>query len=114
MTHSDLYHEIAAAARMAPVDSTGFQDLGYIGPAPPEARLIYSVFYGCGPLSESQRRDFLASLPKPDKPAAPKKLAAKDINKLVEQVRSGQPPELPKGKREQHYHDPAVPNLYIR
>jgi integrase len=90
------------------------EDLGDIGPPPPEARLIYSVFYGCGPLSESARRDFLASLPKLDKPAAPKKYAARDINKLVEQVRSGQPPKLPKGKREQHYHDPALPSLYIR
>jgi integrase len=46
--------------------------------------------------------------------ATPMKYTAKDINKLVEQIRSGQPPKLPKGKREQHYRDPALPGLYIR
>jgi integrase len=46
--------------------------------------------------------------------ATPRKYAAKDINKLVEQIRSGQPPELPKGTREKHYRDPALPGLYIR
>jgi integrase len=58
----------------------------------------------------------LSKAKKPFSPdlAAPKKYAAKDINKLVEQIRSGQPPELPKGKSEQHYRDPALPNLYIR
>src|SRR5262245_16677408 len=37
------YHEIAAEARMTPgvVDSLGFEELGDIGPAPPEARLSY-------------------------------------------------------------------------
>jgi integrase len=116
-----MNHETAAEPRMMPgaIDIPAGEDLGDIGPAPPEARLIYSVFYGCGPLSESQRRDFLASLPKPDKPAAPKKLAAKDINNLIESVRSGHPPELPKGKkgnckREHFYRDPALPNLGIR
>jgi integrase len=46
--------------------------------------------------------------------AAPMKYAAKDINRLVEQIRSGQPPELPKCTREKHYRDPALPGLYIR
>jgi integrase len=51
--------------------------------------------------------------------ATPRKCTAKDINRLVEQIRSGQPPELPKGKkgkrkREVHYRDPTLPNLYIR
>jgi integrase len=45
---------------------------------------------------------------------APRKYAAKDINNLVEQIRSGQPPELPEGKHEKHYRDPALPNLCIR
>jgi integrase len=45
---------------------------------------------------------------------APMKYTAKNINKLVEQIRSGQPPELPEGKREKHYRDPALPGLYIR
>jgi integrase len=36
----------------------------------------------------------------------------KQINQLVESIRSGQPPELV--KREEHYHDPALPGLYIR
>jgi integrase len=40
--------------------------------------------------------------------------AAKDINKLIEQIRSGQPPELPEGVREKHYYDLALPNFYIR
>src|SRR5262245_37395904 len=75
MTHSDLYHKIAAAARMAPVDSTGFQDLGDIGPAPPDAQLSYYVAYGC-PSSELERRLFIAistSLPQLPKPAQPPK-----------------------------------------
>jgi integrase len=46
--------------------------------------------------------------------ATPKKCTAKDINKLIEQIRSGQPPKLPEGKREVHYRDPALPGLYIR
>src|SRR5262245_39717705 len=54
-------------------DSFGFTDLGDIGPAPPEARLIYSVFYGCGPLSELEQRDYLASLPKPPQPPRQRK-----------------------------------------
>jgi integrase len=115
-----MNHETATEARMMPPN---FEDLGDIGPAPPDARLIYSVYYGyCDPLSELQRRDFLASLPKTPPPdglrtpakAGPMKYAAKDINKRVEQIRSGQPPELPEGKREQHYRDPALPGLYIR
>jgi integrase len=40
--------------------------------------------------------------------------AAKDINKLIEHIRSGHPPELPEGTREQHYNDPALPGFYIR
>jgi integrase len=42
------------------------------------------------------------------------KYAVKDINKLVERIRSCEPPELPEGVREQHYHDPALPGFYIR
>src|SRR5262249_47210667 len=67
------YHEIAAEARMTPgvVDSLGFEDLGYIGPPPPEARLSY---YGeSGPARrEPGRRFFIAcsaSLPKLPKPS---------------------------------------------
>jgi hypothetical protein len=78
MIHSDLYHKIAAAVRMAPVDSTGFQDLGYIGPAPPDAPLSYYVEYG-DPGSELERRLFIACstslphLPKPAQPPKPRK-----------------------------------------
>jgi integrase len=36
------------------------------------------------------------------------------INKLIERIRSGQPPELPEGIREKHYHDPVLPGFYIR
>ena len=51
--------------------------------------------------------------------AAPKsapgvKNTAQAINKLVESIRSGQPPELPEDIREKHYRDPALPGLYIR
>jgi hypothetical protein len=42
------------------------------------------------------------------------KYAVKDINKLIGEIRSGQPPELPHGIREQHYHDPGLPGFYIR
>jgi integrase len=42
------------------------------------------------------------------------KYAVKDINKLIENIRSGNPPELPEGTREQHYYDPALPGFYIR
>ena len=46
--------------------------------------------------------------------AAPKPGKVRTINKLIEDIRSDQPPELPKGIREKHYRDPALPNLYIR
>jgi integrase len=42
------------------------------------------------------------------------KCTIKEINKLVEQIRSGQLPKLPEGKREEHYYDPALPGFYIR
>jgi hypothetical protein len=54
---------------------------------------------------------------RPPVEAAPKpgmKNTAQAINKLIESIRSGQPPELPEGTRERHYHDLALPNLYIR
>jgi Arm DNA-binding domain len=40
------------------------------------------------------------------------KCTIRDINQLVERIRSGQPPQLP--KPEEHYHDPALPGFYIR
>jgi integrase len=48
--------------------------------------------------------------------AAPMKCTVQQINKLVESIRAGQPPELPEGKREEHYHDPALRGcgFYIR
>jgi integrase len=42
------------------------------------------------------------------------KCTIREINKLVEQIRAGQPPELPEGTREAHYSDPALPGFYIR
>jgi len=42
------------------------------------------------------------------------KCTIRDINNLVENVRAGQPPELPEGKSEEHYHDPAMRGVYIR
>lgn len=42
------------------------------------------------------------------------KCKVQQINKLVEQIRSGQPPKLPDGVREKHYRDPALPGFYIR
>jgi integrase len=42
------------------------------------------------------------------------KKTVETINKLIENIRSGQPPKLPEGAREKHYHDPALPGLYIR
>jgi len=67
------YHEIAAEARMTPgvVDSLGFEELGDIGPAPPEAPLSYYVEYGPDP-REPELRLFIAcsaSLPKLPKPS---------------------------------------------
>ena len=66
---------IAAEARMSELlgvaDSFGFECLGDIGPAPPEARLSYYVEYGHDP-REPERRFFIASsasLPKLPKPA---------------------------------------------
>jgi hypothetical protein len=68
------YHEIAAEARMSELlgvaDSFGFECLGDIGPAPPEARLSYYVEYGPDP-REPELRLFIACsasppmLPKP-------------------------------------------------
>jgi hypothetical protein len=80
MTQSSQYHEIAAEARMMSVppgvvDSLGFEDLGDIGPAPPDARLSYYVEYGPDP-REPERRLFIASsasLPQLPKPAQPPK-----------------------------------------
>jgi integrase len=42
------------------------------------------------------------------------KCTVREINQLVERVRSSQSPELPEGTREEHYHDPALPGFYIR
>jgi hypothetical protein len=75
MTLPELYRKIEAAARMAPVDSTGFQELGDIGPAPPEVPLSYYVKYGPDS-SEPELRLFIAcsaSLPKLPKPSQPPK-----------------------------------------
>jgi integrase len=52
--------------------------------------------------------------PHPPADAAPKKYTAQQINKLIEQIRSGQPPQLPEGVREKPYRDPALPGMYIR
>jgi integrase len=48
--------------------------------------------------------------------AAPMKCTVQQINTLVESIRAGQPPELPEGKREVHYYDPALRGcgFYIR
>jgi integrase len=49
--------------------------------------------------------------------AAPKpgmKSKVQAINKLIEDIRSDQPPKLPEDAREKHYYDPALPNFYIR
>ena len=97
MTQSSQYHEIAAEARMMSVppgaaDSLGFEDLGYIGPAPPDARLIYYVEYGDGSLSEPERRLFIASstslpqLPKPAQPPKPSRPRKPSIRTLVKQA----------------------------
>ena len=69
-------------------DSLGFEDLGYIGPPPPEARLSYYVEYGPDP-SEPERRLFIASsasLPKLPKPSQPPKSS---------KPRKPQPPKPP-------------------
>src|SRR5215468_6939792 len=84
------YHEIAAEARMTPgvVDSLGFEALGDIGPAPPEAPLSYYVEYGPDP-REPERRLFIAcsaSLPKLPKPSQPPKSS---------KPRKPQPPKPP-------------------
>jgi integrase len=42
------------------------------------------------------------------------KCTAQQINRLIERFRASQPPELPEGKREERYHDPALPGFYIR
>ena len=73
-------------------DSLGSEDLGYIGPAPPDARLIYYVEYGDGSLSEPERRLFIASstslpqLPKPAQPPKPSRPRKPSIRTLVKQA----------------------------
>ena len=42
------------------------------------------------------------------------KCTVREINQLIESIRSGQPPKLPEGKREEHYHDEILPGFYIR
>jgi hypothetical protein len=83
-----------AEARMTPgvVDSLGGEDLGDIGPAPSEARLIYSAEYG-DPSSELERHLFIAcsaSLPKLPKPPQlakpPRKPSIRTLVKRAEQA----------------------------
>ena len=98
MTQSSQYHEIAAEARMSgppgAADSLGFEDLGYIGPPPPEARLSYYVEYGHDP-SEPERRLFIAcsaslpqapKLPQPPKSSKPRKPSIRTLVKQAEQA----------------------------
>src|SRR5262245_21321377 len=72
-------------------DSLGFEDLGYIGPAPPDAPLSYYVEYGPDP-SEPERRLFIAcstslpKLPKPSQPPKPSKPRKPRIRTLVERA----------------------------
>ena len=69
------------------------EDLGDIGPAPPDARLIYSVFFGRGPLSESER-DFLARPPQqpPKAPRRQYKPRRPNISKMIEEAeKAGKP-----------------------
>jgi hypothetical protein len=42
------------------------------------------------------------------------KCSAKEINKLVNEIRDRKLPAVPEGKSEQLYYDPALPNFYIR
>ena len=74
------------------VDSLGGEDLGDIGPAPSEARLIYSAEYG-DPSSELERHLFIAcsaSLPKLPKPPQlakpPRKPSIRTLVKQAEQA----------------------------
>ena len=75
-------------------DSLGFEDLGYIGPPPPEARLSYYVEYGHDP-SEPERRLFIAcsaslpqapKLPQPPKSSKPRKPSIRTLVKQAEQA----------------------------
>ena len=70
------------------VDSLGFEALGDIGPAPPEAPLSYYVEYGPDP-SEPELRLFIAcsaSLPKLPKPSKPRKPRKPTLRTLVTQA----------------------------
>jgi integrase len=80
--------------------------------APEMARNIERLRDRCAELETLIKAD----QPKRSTPAkaAPTKCTVQQINKLIERTRSGQPPELPEGKREEHYHDPALRGLYIR
>jgi integrase len=44
---------------------------------------------------------------------AAKKYTVKQINALVEQIRSSKPPQLPERQREERYYDPALTGFYI-
>jgi hypothetical protein len=93
MTQPHPYHKVSAEALMTPaaVDSLGFEDLGYIGPPPPDAPLSYYVEYGPEP-REPERRLFIASsvsLPQAPKPPQPPKLSKPrkpSIRTLVKQA----------------------------
>jgi hypothetical protein len=84
-----------AEARMSELlgvaDSFGFECLGDIGPAPPEARLSYYVEYGHDP-REPERRLFIASsaslpqAPKPLQPPKSSKPRKPSIRTLVKQA----------------------------
>jgi len=86
---------IAAEARMSELlgvaDSFGFECLGDIGPAPPDAPLSYYVEYGPDP-REPERRLFIASsaslpqAPKPPQPPKSSKPRKPSIRTLVKQA----------------------------
>ena len=73
------------------VDSLGFEELGDIGPAPPEAPLSYYVEYGPDP-REPELRLFIAcstslpKLPKPSQPPKSSKPRKPSIRTLVKQA----------------------------
>ena len=86
---------IAAEARMSELlgvaDSFGFECLGDIGPAPPDAPLSYYVEYGPDP-REPERRLFIASsaslpqAPKPLQPPKSSKPRKPSISRMIEQA----------------------------
>jgi integrase len=83
-----------------------------------DRRLVLAVAGAFEFRNSDSKSELIKKLLSPDLPGAPKSAPMENtvqaINRLIDRIRSGQPPELPEHVREKHYRDPVLPGLYIR